>query len=253
MANLSKLLLGARKALSDNSPELLTALGSLGVISTAVLAVKGAPEAYQNLYDLEDELKEEGRDPNLFEVFKVMWKPYMPAAAMGTVSIACIIGANRISAKRNVILAGLYSVSEATLHEYKDKVVEMFGEKKAQTVRDSINKDRLEKNEVSKDLIHATGNGATLCYDTVSGRYFLSTIEHMRAAANDLNEQMFSWSEVSLNDLYDKLDLPTIKMGDEIGWNINRSIKMEFSTILVNEEPCIVMDFVYGPHPNFRI
>ena len=48
----------------------------------------------------------------------------------------------------------------------------MFGEKKHETVKDAITRDKIEKNPVVTREIIITEKGNTLCYDAISGRYF---------------------------------------------------------------------------------
>ena len=57
---------------------------------------------------------------------------------------------------------------------------------------------------------------------------------------------------VSLNDLYDELDLDHTKVGDELGWKIDDGlIELYFSSQLADDgTPCIVMDYVSAPKYN---
>lgn len=64
------------------------------------------------------------------EVVKAAWKPYIPAAITGSLSVACLVGASRVNFKRNAALATAYTLSEKVLKDYKDSVVETIGEKK---------------------------------------------------------------------------------------------------------------------------
>ena len=70
------------------------------------------------------------------------------------------------------------------------KVIEMFGEKKNEAVKDAIAKDKVEKNPVVTREVIITEKGNTLCYDAVSGRYFKGDIEKIKKAECELNRQM---------------------------------------------------------------
>ena len=59
---------------------------------------------------------------------------------------------------------------------------------------------------------------------------------------------------VSLNDFYYEIGLPSIKLGDDIGWNIdNGYIDLHFSSQLAEDgRPCLVIDYLYGPRYDYR-
>jgi hypothetical protein len=169
----------------------------------------------------------------------------------GVMSTACLIGASTLNGRRNAALATAYSLSETALHEYRDKVVETIGEKKEEAIRESIDKDRVERNPPSQEILMAEGCGKTLCYDATFGRYFYSDVETLCHAANKLNRQMNVMSEpyVSLNEFYMEINLPTVDAGDALGWNMYRgAIELEFSSQLANgSTPCLVMSFKVMP------
>ena len=139
------------------------------------------------------------------------------------------------------------------LNEYKDKVVETIGEKKEQTIRDKVAEEKMKKNPVSSSEVFITEKGNTLCYDTISGRYFKSDIDRIKRAENAINKQLLDEMYVSLNDLYDELDLDHTKLGDELGWKIDDGlVELYFSSQLADDgTPCVVMDFTRAPKYNF--
>ena len=216
---ISNALKGAEKALKKHSPEILTGIGIAGMIATTISAVKATPKALR-LID-EKEIQENKRLTTA-EVVLTTWKCYIPAAVTGALSVACLIGASAVSLKRNAALATAYTISETALKDYREKAVEVVGEKKEQAIRDAIAKDKLAGNPVDDKQIVMTGSGDTLCYDVLSGRYFKSDIEKIRKAINDLNRDMLSEQYVSLNDLYYAIGLPDIKLGNDLGWNIDK-------------------------------
>nr|DAO93536.1 MAG TPA: hypothetical protein [Caudoviricetes sp.] len=171
----------------------------------------------------------------------------------GTLSIACLIGASSVNAKRNAALATAYTLSESALKDYQGKVVEMFGEKKHETVKDAIAKDKIEKNPVVTREIIITEKGNTLCYDAISGRYFKGDIDKIKKAECELNRRMRDEMYVSLNDFYYEVGLDNIKIGDELGWNIdNGYIDLSFSSQLTSDgTPCLVIDYSIAPRYNF--
>ena len=241
-----------RSGLAKHSPAILTALGITGMIGTTVLAVKATPKA---LDLIENKKKELDKDKlTVVETVKATWKCYVPAAITCATSAACLIGASSVHTKRNAALATAYKLSESALIEYRDKVVETIGEKKEQSVRDAIAKDHVEKNPVTNNEVIITDKGYTLCYDELSGRYFYSDIEKIKKAANELNRQMLNDMYVSLNELYYELGLEGTKLGEQMGWNVDRGlIDLKFSaTVSADDRPCIVLDYRVPPMYDYQ-
>lgn len=229
-----------------HSPKILTGCAVGGVVTTVVFAVRATPRAMEVMDDLECE--HPGRPIPKVEILKHVGPVYLPTLGMGTATVACIIGATAIQSRRNAVLAGLYSASELALKEYQNKVVEMIGEAKEAEVHDEINRDRLKLNPVTESNVVATGNGLSLCFDTLSGRYFLSDIELVRRAQNDINHMILNEMWVSLNDLYEALGLDPIGLGNTIGWNVDHMLEFRFTSDIASDgRPCLVLDYVEAP------
>ena len=241
-----------RSGLAKHSPAILTALGITGMIGTTVLAVKATPKALDLIENKKEELDKDRL--TVVETVKATWKCYVPAAITCATSAACLIGASSVHTKRNAALATAYKLSESALIEYRDKVVETIGEKKEQSVRDAIAKDHVEKNPVTNNEVIITDRGYTLCYDELSGRYFYSDIEKIKKAANELNRQMLNDMYVSLNELYYELGLEGTKLGEQMGWNVDRGlIDLKFSaTVSADDRPCIVLDYRIPPMYDYQ-
>lgn len=253
--NLSKLVKSAQMSISKHSPEILTGIGIAGMVTTAVLAVKATPKALKIIESMEhiDSETKTVVTPTKIECVKATWKCYIPAAVTGVTSVACLIGASSVNVRRNAALATAYSLSETALREYKEKVVETIGDKKEKVVREAIDKDHVEKNPVSKSEVIITEKGNTLCYDTLSGRYFKSDIDKIKKAVNELNRTMLNDMYVSLNEFYDELGLDNISLGYELGWNIdNGLIDIDFSSQLAEDgTPCVVISYNVAPKYNY--
>lgn len=228
------------KVLKKHSPEILTGIGVAGMVLTTVTAVKATPKALR-LVD-EKEIKD-GKRLTKKEVIQTTWKCYIPATVTGVCSVACIIGATSISARRNAALAAAYAISVQDLADYKKKTLEVVGEKKEEAIRDAVAKEKLDKAPLNNNEIVMTGRGETLCYDPLSGRYFKSDIEKLRKAENYLNRRMRDEIHLSLNEFYCEIGLDEIDIGDNLGWDIDKGyIDMDFSSLLTPDGvPCLVM------------
>lgn len=245
--NLSEIAKNVRKVMKKHSPEILTGIGIAGMITTTVIAVRATPKALT----LINEKKEQQNTDKLttVETVKTVWHCYIPSAISITVSILCLIGASSVNLRRNAALATAYTLSESALKEYTDKVIDTIGEKKEQAVRDSVAKDKIDKNPVSKNEVIITNKGDMLCYDAISGRYYKSDIDKIKKAENELNKRMINEMSVSLNDFYYEIGLDGIGIGDSIGWNINKGlIALQFSSQLTEDgTPCLVIDYSVVP------
>lgn len=241
----------AKKAVSKRSPEILIALGLTGMVSTVVLAVKATPKALQLI---EERRKEERTDKlTVMETVGTTWKCYIPAAITGTVSAACIIGANSVNAKRNAALATAYKLSETAFKEFKDKAVEEIGEKKVETIYEKIAQDRVDKSDAQDTKVEKTGNGEFL-YQTPSGRRFYSSRTAIDLAIANINLKLHKWQYVSLNDFYEELGLEPAPEGDDLGWNIKDGevdIRIKPASTS-NGDPCGVLMFTVRPDYEFE-
>lgn len=230
-----------QKALKKHSPEILTGIGIAGMIFTTISAVKATPKALQ-LVD-EREIKE-GKRLNNSEIVKTAWKCYIPAAVTGVCSVGCLIGASSVNARRNAALATAYTISETALKEYKDKAVEVVGEKKEQAIRDAVAKDKLEKAHVSDREFVITGKGETPCFDPLTNACFKSDIETIRKAENTLNKRMRDDMRITVNEFLQEIGLDPCDdaIGENMGWDIDKGyIDLDFSSQLVDGIPYLVL------------
>ncbi len=245
-SNLAGFFINARKAIKKHSPEILTGIGIAGMITTTVMAVKATPKALILLEEKKKELQVEKLEPK--DVIKTTWSCYIPATTIGITSILCLIGASSTNLRRNAALATAYTLSETTLKQYQEKVIEAIGEKKEKSIRESVVEEKVRSAPV-REVIITDNSGNTLCFDTISGRYFKSDKDKIARIVNDLNRQMRDDCYVSLNDFYDEIGLEPTKMGDMLGWNIDKGyIDISFSSHLdANGTPCLVLDYQIEP------
>lgn len=238
---LVKALKDVPKILKKHSPELLTGIGIAGMIFTTVTAVKATPKAIR-LVD-EREIREGKRLTNT-EIVKTTWKCYVPAAITGVCSVGCLIGASSVNAKRNAALATAYTISETALKEYKEKAVEVVGEKKEQAIRDAVAKDKLEKAQVSTREFIITGKGETPCFDPLTNSCFKADIEMLRKAENILNKRMRDEMRITVNEFLHEIGLDPChdSIGESMGWDIDKGyIDLDFSSQLVDGIPYLVI------------
>ena len=220
---MNNLLEHSRLFLKRNAPTILTTIGGVGVIVTAVLAAKATPKATRLL----DEAREEkGEDLTKTEMVIAAGPAYIPSALVGASTIACIFGANVLNKRHQAALLSAYALVDSSYKEYRDKLKELYGEEAHQNVVEAIAVEKAEEMYVSGSYF-ATGCDLTsdertgdqvLFYDEFSNRYFESTIEQVMNAEYHLNRNYTLRGYAVLNELYEFLGLEPTEYGSIMGW-----------------------------------
>lgn len=250
--NTPKLVETAVSFVSRHRTEFLTGIGIIGWAATAVLVATETPKALKLIEEKKQEEDKEKLTP--VETVATAWKPYIPAVVTGAVSTACLIGASSESVRRTAALATAYKLSETAFTEYKEKVAETFGEKKEQTIREAIAKDKIENNPVSKSEVIITPRGSTLCFDTLSSRYFTADIDTVKRAEIELNRRMQQdiGGYVTINDYYDEIGLAHTEVGDYLGWNSFNLMRLDISSHVADDgRPALVIGHHTAPRYDF--
>lgn len=243
MLNLNVLIQNGKTVVNQNASTILTAVGVVGVVTTAVLTGRAAVKAEHLRIE---EIAVNGVVPTTKETIQKTWPCYIPPVASGVTTIGCIIAGHRLDAKKAAALAAAYGLSEKRLQEYKDKVLEKIGVNKEQAVRDELMQDRVNETPMSREVIIGTGN--VLCFDVYSGRYFESNVEEIRQAVNTVNSYILDHQYASLSHFYDEINIPPTGMSDEVGWKSDDLIDVGFSTVMSpDKRPCLAMDFHSRP------
>lgn len=223
--SISKGLNKVGKVVSKNSPLLLSVLGAVSVVSTAVLAAKAAPKAKKRIEDtkevllFEEDFEEAKRIKRnmYFDVAKI----YAPAVINGAAGVACIIGAHKINTNRQLALAATCALTEKKFEDYQKEAKELLGDKKEAEIREKVaEKTKDEERFKNAPTTQAGSGGEVLFFDEQSGRKFFSTHEKVDAAINALNAMRLSHpdEEIDLNEFYDELEMDNTGSGSLLGW-----------------------------------
>lgn len=253
----------AQQLLTENASVILTAGGVVGTVGTAILTGRAGFKACEIIRDTEverlantitkDETVEGYTGLNKREKILLVGPLFIPPVVLGGATIASIVMANRISAKRAAALAAAYGLAEGRLDEYKAKTLEKLGVNKEQKLRDEIAQDRVNENPPDKEVI-ILASGDVLCYDMLTGRYFQSTVENIKKAENRLNTALFHHQYASLSEFYEEIGLAPTGFTDEVGWSqlSDGNLEVTFSTVMSpDDKPCLAIDFKTAPHPDY--
>ena len=158
-------------------------------------------------------------------------------------------------------LTSLAASADLAYRELFEKTKEVAGEETAKEIQDKINQDHINASQGDYQREHPIDakGGNYLCYDAMSGRYFYSDKETIRAAVNTINNKITSGQEdyESLNDLYYELGLPCTGCGEDrgIGRRCNiETLELNLSNAILSDtgEPALVMDFLSRPVLGFK-
>jgi hypothetical protein len=182
-----------------------------------------------------------------------VWHGYIPATLVGAASVAFILASNRIATKRITALAIASGISERAFNEYKERVVEKFGENKARDLRDDVATHRVAEDDVTNKEVVITGTGEVLCYDMHTGRYFMSSHEAIKKAENQINYNLVHFMAASLSEFYEEIGLPPTSYSDAVGWDINNHMEVYVTTTMsADNRPCLAIDFSNPPVPEYN-
>lgn len=248
----SNLFVAVRSGLTKHSPEILIGLGVAGLLGTTVLAVRETPKVLKLLENKKKELDVDKL--SVKDTVKTVWKNYIPCAVLAVTSVACIVGASNISARRNAALAAAYAIGNKAFSDYKEEVINLLGEEKDKEIRERVADKLLKENPVTSKEVIITDNNEHLCYDEITGRYFKSSQNKIKEAQNVINDRLRDEMWVSLNDLYYELCLPNVRVGDDLGWNIDDGYLdiILSSRIAEDGTPCLTLDYSIGPRYDYR-
>lgn len=277
--------------LKKHSPEILVVGGVVGLVTSGVMACKATtklsailddskeqielfdkvaanPEMVKEEYTVEDAEKDK-KIVKVQTAVKVA-KLYAPSIAVGAVSIGAIFASNNIMRKRNVALGAAYATVDRAFKDYRNRVVDRFGEEldkelrynlKTKEVKETVEDENGKKKTVKRNIKYmdspVPSEFAVIYDDGCAGwtkdpednKFFL--IQQQRYA----NERLKRRGYLSLNEVYELLGFPSTKAGQVVGWlydckdpNYKGDDFVDFGLYNVDYEPN--RDFVNGYERN---
>ena len=221
-----------QRFIKNHSSTILSIIGSIGVITTSVLAVKATPKAMK-IIEIEESMQNRTLKP--IEKVQIAWKPYIPAIFSGFSTIVCIMGANAINKHTQASLISAYALLDNSYKEYVEKTKELYGEEADDNIRNEIAKDHNleEKNKIS--------SGDQL--------FFMNDVLD---AEKRLNAEFAARGLITLNDFYDFLGIGRVSYGYDIGWYDEGEyyeIEFEHQKITIDGDlSCYAIEFVNEPN-----
>ncbi len=274
--------------LRKHSPEILVVTGIVGAVVSAVLACKATTkvgsilESTKEALDIVHDGMEKGsikeqeyteddgkKDMALIYVHTgvKLAKLYAPSAILGMLSITSILASNNILRKRNIAFGVAYAAIDKSFKEYRNRVIERFGEQVDRELKYNIKAKKFEEIEVDSEtgkekkvkktiqVVDPNLQSDYACYFDERSRnhetnndYNLMFLKAQQAFAND---KLKARGHLFLNEVYDDLDLPRTPAGQIVGWTTDgpdgyvnfRILEVERETEDGRHEPALLLDF----------
>lgn len=246
----------AGKFIKHNGATILTIAGGVGVVATTVTAIKATPKALQKLEEAE---KEKGETLTKWEKVKTAGPTYIPTIAIGAGTVMCVIGVHLLTSKTQANVASAYALIERSYSEYKDKLIELYGQETHDEIVDAIAAEKAENVGIrtpgyvsqSSLFVDERCGRNRLFYDEFGDRFFETTLEQVISAQYHLNRNYCLRGYSVLNEFYDFLGLEPTDHGDELGWCAydDGTFWVEFNNrqTEINGQECIVIEMPYAP------
>lgn len=236
-----------QRNLKAHSPAIYSGIAGVGALFTAYLAGKASFEAARRIDNHE---REHGFSENRLERtadrLKLVWKLYVPTAVSATTTVISIAAANKVQANKTIAAQTAFSASQQLLTDYRDRVIEEYGEHKDQTIRDQIAEKRVKELPSPSQDILITGPGQVLCCEQFTGRFFGSDMESLRKAQNDINAKLLSQDYATMDDFYYMVRLSGTSGSSQIGWTSDKQMRLDFSAVMTDDgRPCLSFEYNY--------
>lgn len=250
------LLAKSQSFIKHHGSTILTIAGGVGVIATAVMAVKATPEANELL---ERASKKKGEELTTVEKIKIAGPRYVPTIIMGVSTVACIFGANVLNKRHQAALVSAYAMIDSSYKEYKQKLKELYGEEAHEEIVNAIAVEKAKDVGIRSGMFidnncltdSESCGEQVLFYDEWSHRYFETTIEQVITAEYHLNRNFVLRGFTYLNEFYDFLGLEPNDYGSVIGWSVEDELYwIEFNhrkVVMDDGLECFIIETPWGP------
>lgn len=206
-----------RELLHDHSPELLMAVGLVGMAADCFLSVAQAKRFEKAKAELnESGLTIEEYRKRLFLKAITIWGPVI---GVYLISGGCILKSNSKLSDRGLETLTMYHIARNTIFDYKEAAVETVGKEKEKEISDKLKAKRTKK------FKHDLNDHANYkFYDAIFGPSCMTSRNYLDHVKNLVNEKLVDGEPVPLADFYEYLDMPIPQWAYEVGWRRDSTI-----------------------------
>ena len=204
--------------IKKHSPQILTVVGSVGVVTSMVMVGKATTKINPILEETKENVERVRTGAERGEVKAVvngevttvhysekdaqkdltiyyaqgalkLVKLYGPAIMVGGAGLACLWGANNILNKRNAALTAAYATAHQSLKDYRGRVVERFGKDLDRELMYNIKAQEVEETVTNEDgteqVVKKTVDVAHPDYNSIYARFFDESCKGWTRSAED--------------------------------------------------------------------
>lgn len=281
----------SKNVVEKHSPEILAGVGVVGVVASTVMACKATMklnDILEESKETRDKIKEVESNPRYEEQYShedakkdltinytqtamKIAKLYAPAVILGSASLGCLLASNDILRKRNAALSAAYMTVDKSFKEYRQRVVDRFGEEVEKEIRYNIKAEEVTSTVVTEDGSETTITETVKTMDPnlysdyakffdeaspywqKDPEYNLMFLKSQQQYATDL---LRARGRLFLNEVYDMLGIEKTKAGQIVGWVYNPENPIgdnfvDFGIFDMSKER--VRAFVNGYEPNILL
>ena len=220
-----------KKFVKDHGGTILAILGSVGVVATAICSSVGTKKALSHIREAEGE-----RNEPLTSVEKVdvAAMDYVPTVLTGMVSIACILGSDKVNRKRQAAIIGAYTALNHVYQTYRDKVKEIDAHTDKEAMAEVI--------RVQKRFHVDEASDKNLFFEPHYGDYFEASPSDVANAELHVNRLLARNGYATLSDFFKILGIHEPGL-ENVGWSYDDGVDWidfvhEFVTVDENLECC---------------
>jgi hypothetical protein len=234
-----------------HSPTILLGVGLTSMVGSTVLACRATLKMEDVLETIENDLKtskgvrdlhpdkysEKDRKQDVAVIYVrgvvSVVKLYAPAIVLGGVGIACLTKSHKILQDRNVALTAAYVAVDTAFRNYRQRVVDTYGEETDRELRYGSEEVTVIDDETGKafDTIRAAPgepSGYSRWFDETNNNWNAPPFENhnwlfLRTQQNWANDMLRSHGHLFLNEVYSMIGLPHTNAGSAVGWIYDRN------------------------------
>ena len=281
----------SKNVVEKHSPEILAGVGVVGVVASTVMACKATMklnDILEESKETRDKIREVESNPRYEEQYShedakkdlvinytqtamKVAKLYAPAVILGSASLGCLLASNDILRKRNAALSAAYMTVDKSFKEYRQRVVDRFGEEVEKEIRYNIKAEEVTSTVVAEDGSETTVTETIKTMDPnlysdyakffdeaspywqKDPEYNFMFLKSQQQYANDL---LKARGRLFLNEVYEMLGIDKTKAGQIVGWVYNPENPIgdnfvDFGIFDMSKER--VRAFVNGYEPNILL
>lgn len=238
--------------LKKHSPEILTTIGVVGIVSSTILACKATTkistiidktkEDISTIHStVEDtsikEYTNEDAKKDLTIVYAQtgvkMIKLYAPAVMLSVFSISMLLTSHNMLRKRNVALAAAYTAVDTSFKDYRKRVISKFGDEIDKELKYGLITKKIEEISVDENgkehkttkeikVVNPNMHSEYARFFDEASAYWEKNSDYNHMFVNQqqqyANDKLIAQGYLFLNDVYEMIGLPKSKAGQSVGW-----------------------------------